>query len=127
MFDALKAHLILVLSILFVTFLSAKAFSGTGIPKEEWIKKFKPLASPVMCKTIFKRDDTSQMLKAKDITYDKCVNLISTSLDRCVDKFLPQLPAEITIDDAKKWGGEIGLCTGQDFYQHNISEQAEKS
>ena len=95
----------------------------TGIAKDEWIKKFKPLAAPAMCKSIFNRDTTKQIMDTHNISYDKCVTLIESSLNRCVAKIAPSLPTQVSNEDARKWGREIGICSGHDFYINNIAKK----
>lgn len=95
----------------------------TGIPKDEWIKKFKPLAPPAMCQSIFDRESTKQIMNSHNINYNQCVSLIENSINRCVDQISPSLPNLITNDEAKKWGREIGICSGKDFYMNNIAKK----
>lgn len=119
----MQKKLLIFLSLFFLS-LTTFAADTTGVPKDEWLKHFKPLAPPAMCQSIFDRESTKRIMNNHNISYDQCITLITTSVDRCLTQISPSLPALITNDEAKKWGREIGVCSGKDFYMNNIAKKS---
>lgn len=100
----------------------SSAYSEDKITKDNWLKQFKNMAPGAMCNSLLTGKVTADTLKTKQINYEKCTSLITQSVDRCLAQYSSTLPQEINSETSKKWGLEIGKCSGRDFYQHNIAK-----
>jgi hypothetical protein len=113
---------IVLLSTLSLLSLSMTAFSEISVPKEEWLKSFRTLAPTAMCQGIMNGEKTAALLKANNITMEKCKPLITQSLDRCLAKYSPEIPQTVGSNDGKSLGEKLGRCSGEDFYTHFITK-----
>ncbi|HHT0594156.1 TPA: hypothetical protein ACTXXA_002504 [Legionella anisa] len=106
-------------SILFSTI--APAASSTSSTKDEWLASFKEQAPPKMCRQLVDDQKTNKLLANANISYDKCVALISVSFDKCKTKFYSELPANMDDKNVSTWGNELGKCIGIDFFSNNLT------
>lgn len=97
-----------------------------GVSKEIWLQQFKVLAPPAMCKNLTVAESTKNILSANKITYDKCVPMITKSMNNCLAKFSNSLPAQFDVDQGRKWGEIVGRCSGADFYLNNVTTKVSK-
>lgn len=114
-----------------ITINSLSAFATTttseGVSKAIWLEKFKELAPPAMCKKLTTSTPTKDILSSNSITYDKCVPLITKSMNSCLTRFNSSLPEEFNVEKGQKWGEIVGRCSGADFYLNNVATKVKNS
>ncbi|HHF7375410.1 hypothetical protein [Legionella bozemanae] len=106
-------------SILFSTIVLAS--SSKSVTKDEWLTSFKEQAPAKMCRQLVDDPKTNKLLVNANISYDKCVALISVSFDKCKTKFYSELPVNIDNKNASIWGNNLGKCIGTDFFSNNLA------
>ncbi|MCE0722028.1 hypothetical protein [Legionella resiliens] len=106
-------------SILFSTIVLAD--SSKSLTKDEWLASFKEQAPAKMCRQLVDDAKTNKLLANANISYDKCVALISVSFDKCKTKFYSELPANIDDKNISTWGNNLGKCIGIDFFSNNLA------
>src|ERR1700738_1760398 len=99
-----KLRIMVVIATLSFTSVVSYADSNTVVSKGVWLDKFKSMAPTVMCRSMLGREDTRKILNTNHISYDKCLPLITKSMNSCIDKFSPALPATLDMSESKKWG-----------------------
>lgn len=102
--------------LLFPVFLFASPVGATsGTPKETWLEQVKAGVSVPVCKSFVEDESIAAQMTARDINYDKCLTLLPSITNKCLQKYDASIPA--TLDDplAEKWGRTIGECIGNDF------------
>ncbi|KTD42845.1 hypothetical protein [Legionella parisiensis] len=110
-------------SILFSTI--ALAASSKSVTKDEWLASFKEQAPAKMCRQLVDDPKTNKLLVNANISYDKCVALISVSFDKCKTKFYSELPVNLDNKDASTWGNNLGKCIGMDFLSNNLTDTSQ--
>lgn len=94
----------------------------SGIPKDIWAKEFKLKTPTAMCYVYTHDSSTNSILLANNISYEKCISLISPSVNKCTDLYLSSIPSKINPLSGGRWGSIIGKCAGDDFYNRYIAQ-----
>ncbi len=105
---------------------TAQPVTSQGVSKDVWLEKFRQLAPPAMCKNLITADSTKNIMSSNKITYDKCVPMITKSMNNCLAKFSTSLPPQFDVDQGRKWGEIVGRCSGADFYLNNVTTKVSK-
>jgi hypothetical protein len=115
---------------LFPMFLLA---SPVGTPKATWLEQVKAGVSVPVCKSFVEDESISTQMTVRDINYERCLTLLPTITDKCLQKYDASIPAVLDDDLAEKWGRTIGECIGNDFAvtylysDNNIKPKHQKS
>lgn len=112
MTNTFKSHLI---GLLFLPVFSFAADSSADLSKEVWLEELRESAPVPICKSFIEDASIIAQMKARNITYEKCVSLIPGITLKCEKKYSANLPSTINDEHAEKWGRVIGECIGNDF------------
>lgn len=106
-----------------VSLFSSLSFADNlpSVTKAVWLDRFKAMAPAAMCQQMLRSDATKKVLDTSKIDYNKCVPMITKSMNNCLVKFNNSLPANFDMESGRKWGEQIGRCSGADFYLNNIA------
>lgn len=88
--------------------------------KEVWLGKFALAAPALMCAELFKSESVLEKLNAHHISYDKCLQLLPDSINKCQTKLMPTIPATLNEADRQKWGDSMGKCIGAEFRNQHL-------
>lgn len=91
------------------------ASDSSAMPKEEWLKTIGPMLPALICKGFVNDPDLKQQLDTNKMSYDKCVNVMPESIDKCQNQLYTSIPQKITNEAASTWGKTLGECIGKDF------------
>ncbi|MBS0357732.1 MAG: hypothetical protein JSS53_00460 [Proteobacteria bacterium] len=105
----------------------AGPFWNSGSKKDKWVAGVKLQMPAAICNTFVNNHTVSAALKEKNISYEKCVSLISSNLvDGCIQKYYSELPDKLSIVTGGTWGEKIGRCVGEEFYDKYLVDTNKK-
>lgn len=88
--------------------------------KTAWIINFKDNFNHIACNLLEDNSNLKQLLDSKHITHTKCLTLMKECANKCIDEISKEIPDKINIWSGKEYGGKIGECAGNEFYNQNI-------